>query len=218
MSTADTLDPHHEQPVLFTGAKPEEASGSIIMLHGRSATAESILNLADEIPHNGRIALVGPQAAGNSWYPGSFLSPRKTNEPQLTSALKFIGDIVGMLFLRGVPYDKIMLLGFSQGACLATEYAAQNVRRYGGIIALSGGLIGESASIESYSGNFEGTPVFLGCSDTDPHIPLKRVNESENILENLGAKVTKKIYPNMGHTINRDEIKYISMMVQRLMQ
>jgi predicted esterase len=215
MKSFDPLDPHHDQPVLFTGAAPEDASAAIIMVHGRGATADSILQLADELPHNGKFALAGPQAAGNTWYPNSFISPRESNEPNLTSALKFIGDVEGMLFLRGIPHEKIILFGFSQGACLVMEYAARNVKRYGGIISLSGGLIGESLDTESYKGDFAGTPVFIGCSDIDPHIPLKRVNESEEIYESLGAKVTKKIYPNMGHTINRDELKYISMIMQR---
>jgi predicted esterase len=217
MNTYDPSDPHHEQPVLFTGANPEEASGAIIMVHGRGATAESILSLADELPHKGRLALAGPQAHGNSWYPNSFVSPRETNEPYLSSAIKFIGDIAGMLFLRGIKYDKMVLLGFSQGACLVSEYAALNARKYGGVIALSGGVIGDNIEESNYTGNFEGTPVFLGCSDIDPHIPLKRVNETEDIFESHGAKVTKKIYPNMGHTINRDELKYASMIIQRLL-
>lgn len=216
MKTIDPLDPHKDQPVLFTGANPEEANAAIIMVHGRGATADSILRLADELPHNMKFAIAAPQAAGNTWYPNSFISPRETNEPKLTSALKFIGDIEGMMFLRGIPHEKIILLGFSQGACLVMEYAAQNARRYGGIVSLSGGLIGESLDQELYKGSFNGTPVFIGCSDIDPHIPLKRVNESEEIYEKLEAKVTKKIYPNMGHTINMDELKYVSMIMQRI--
>jgi phospholipase/carboxylesterase len=217
MNTPDPMDPHHDQPILFSGSKPEDAKGAIIMAHGRGATAESILSLADELPHNGKLTIAGPQAAGNSWYPNSFVAPRKSNEPYLSSALKFIGDIVGVLFLRGIKYENIILLGFSQGACLITEYAAQNARRYGGIVTLSGGLIGETLDEDSYTGNFSDTPVFLGCSDIDPHIPLKRVNETEGILEKHGAKITKKIYPGMGHTITRDELKYISLIIQRVL-
>jgi len=216
MNIFDPSDPHHNQPVLFTGAKPEEAIGAVIMMHGRGATAESILSISDELPHKGKLALAGPQAFGNSWYPNSFISPRESNEPYLSSALNFLGDIIGTLLLRGIKSEKMVLLGFSQGACLVSEYAAINARKYGGIISLSGGIIGNKIDNSSYTGNFEGTPVFIGCSDIDPHIPLNRINETEDIFENHGAKITKKIYPNMGHTINRDELKYASMIIQRL--
>jgi predicted esterase len=185
------------------------------MIHGRGATAESILALAEEFPH-AELAYVAPQAAGNTWYPQSFLRPIESNEPALSSALALVDAVVAELVEVGIPHEKIILLGFSQGACLATEYAARHARRYGGVVAFSGGLIGPEGTPRNYEGDFAGTPVFLGCSDIDSHIPLARVEETAAVFERMGAAVTKRIYPGMGHTVNRDEVDFVRELIQRL--
>jgi len=178
------------------------------MVHGRGATAESILTLADEF---GRpdLAYLAPQAHGYAWYPYSFLSPMEQNEPGLSSGLATLGDLLERITAAGVPPERTILLGFSQGACLSLEFAARNARRYGGVIGLSGGLIGPPGTPRDYAGSLAGTPVFLGCSDRDPHIPRQRVDESAQVLTGLGGEVTERIYPAMGHTVNEDEIEFV---------
>lgn len=198
--------PHQSGNTVHAGADPESASGAMIMIHGRGATAESIIPLADEFgEHN--LHLAAPQASGFQWYPYSFLAPVERNEPGLSSGLQAIHDIRTELNRKGVPDEKIIILGFSQGACLASEYAARHPARFGGLIVFSGGLIGDELQPEEYTGSLDGTPVFMGCSDIDPHIPAERVHESSKILQKLGADVKKSIYPGMGHTINEDEIR-----------
>jgi len=178
------------------------------MVHGRGATAESILTLADEF---GRpdLAYLAPQAHGYAWYPYSFLFPMEQNEPGLSSGLATLGDLLERITAAGVPPERTILLGFSQGACLSLEFAARNARRYGGVIGLSGGLIGPPGTPRDYAGSLAGTPVFLGCSDRDPHIPRQRVDESAQVLTGLGGEVTERIYPAMGHTVNEDEIEFV---------
>lgn len=199
--------PHGNQTVLYEG-DIKSAKSAMILIHGRGATAESILSLTKEFETN-NFLFAAPQANGNTWYPYSFLAPTKDNEPGITSGLKVISDLVKKLNESGIPNEEIILLGFSQGACLTLEYAARNAMPYKGIIGLSGGLIGDKIEKERYSGSFENCPVFLGCSDIDPHIPAERVNQTEIIMKELNASVTKRIYRGMGHTINEDELNFI---------
>ena len=201
----DGRHPHGGSEVLTAGAPLAEANGAIIALHGRSASAEDILPLAAEVAPPG-VALLAPRAAGNTWYPYSFLEPFSRNEPYLSSALRAVRELIASLESRGLPADRIALLGFSQGACLASESVARGARRYAGLIAFSGGFIGPPSTPFTFSGSLEGTPVFLGCSDVDPHIPLRRVEETAEALAALGAVVDARIYPGMAHTVNNDEI------------
>ena len=161
------------------------------------------------------IAYLAPQAAGSTWYPYSFLAPISDNEPDLSSALGMIDRLVGAVEQEQVPSERVAILGFSQGACLTLEYVARHPRRYAAIVGLSGGLIGPPGTPREYSGSLEGTPVFLGCSDIDPHIPLERVHESAEVFRRLGASVDERIYPHMGHTINRDEIDAVSALLTK---
>jgi len=185
------------------------------MVHGRGATAENILTLADEFGRDD-FAYLAPQAAGSSWYPYGFMAPMPQNEPGLSSGLARIGEIVAQLETEGMPAERIVLLGFSQGACLSLEFAARNARRYGAIVGLSGGLIGPPGTPRDYPGSFAGTPVFLGCSDRDPHIPRERVDESAAVLKAMGAEVTERIYPAMGHTVNEDEMSFVRQLLAGL--
>jgi predicted esterase len=208
MSTAASKnpDPHRGQPVLTGGVPLESAGAAIIALHGRGAGPRDILPLAEQIVPTG-FALVAPQASGNTWYPYSFLMPMEQNEPYLTSALAKVGSVVDMVTGAGIPAERIVLLGFSQGACLASEYVARNARRYGGLLVFAGGVIGPDGTPRDYAGSLAGTPVFLGCSDVDPHIPESRVRETGAVFEQLGGAVDLRIYPGMGHTINQDELE-----------
>lgn len=207
-----TSDPHAGQPILQAGAPLDEARAAMVMVHGRGATAQSILWLQEDLKQPDFVYLA-PQAAGNTWYPHSFLQPIPMNEPYLTSALTAISDVIERLNRAGFTHDRIMLLGFSQGACLALEYAARNARRYGGVVGLSGGLIGPDGISRNYAGSLEGTPIFLGCSDLDAHIPKARVIHSAEVLRMLEGQVTARLYPNMGHTINEDEIDFVRAMM-----
>jgi phospholipase/carboxylesterase len=205
-------DPHGGQPVRHAGAPLADARGVVLMLHGRGAAADDMLTLARAFARP-RLAYVAPQAAGYTWYPNPFVAPIASNEPWLSSALALVGRLVDDLGGRGVPPDRVALLGFSQGACLATEFAARHARRYGGIAALSGGLIGPDGSPRDYPGSFDGTPVFLGCDDHDPHIPAARVRETAVVLSRMGAQVTDRLYAGMGHTVNDDEIAHVQAML-----
>lgn len=198
--------PHANQPVLLAGEPLETARGAVIALHGRGASAEDILGLAAEVAPPG-VALVAPQAAGNTWYPSRFIEPFARNEPYLSSALATVRDLIARVEAHGIPAERIALLGFSQGACLALESAARNARRYAALLGFSGGLIGPPGTEFTYRGSLAGTPVFLGCSDVDFHIPKERVEESAVALANLGAEVDMRLYPGMGHTVNRDELE-----------
>lgn len=215
---------HQGQPVAHAGAALDRATSVVILLHGRGATAESILTLSQELTHPD-VAFAAPQANGNTWYPYSFLAPLQNNEPWLTSALQTVGDVLKTTEEAGIPAERTILLGFSQGACLAAEYAARHPQRYGGVVCLSGGLIGmgqrEGAAAPEdkyfdYIGSLERTPIFLGCSDVDPHIPILRVQQTTEVFVRLGGDVTERIYPGMGHTINEDEITFIQEMLGRL--
>ena len=201
--------------VLAAGSPLGQATAAMILVHGRGATAEDILNLGREL---GRpdLAYLAPQAEGYSWYPYSFLAPMERNEPGLSNGLALLGHLVERLGGEGIPPERTVLLGFSQGACLTLEYAARNARRFGGVAGLSGGLIGPPGTPRDYPGSFDGTPVFLGCSDRDPHIPLERVKETTEVLSRMGAAVTERIYPAMGHTVNEDELERVRSLIAGL--
>lgn len=201
-------DPHAGQPVLRRGPASAQASLAVILVHGRGDSASGILGLADELDAP-EVTWVAPQASGHTWYPYSFMSPTAQNEPGLTSGLGIIGSLVDTLDAEGLPPDRIVLMGFSQGACLSQEFAARNARRYHAVIGLSGGLIGPPGTPREYAGSLDGTPVFLGCSDIDPHIPLERVHESAEVFRRMGASVDERIYPRMGHTVNYDEMEAV---------
>ena len=205
--------PHQNSNVVTQGLPPGDAELAMIMIHGRGASAESIITLANEFD-TGNIHYRAPQASQHTWYPYSFLQPTERNQPGLSSGLQVIFDLISDLEKEGISKEKIVLLGFSQGACLATEFVARHPAKYGGLVALSGGLIGESVQPENYEGDLDGTPYFVGCSDVDPHIPIERVDESIDVMKKLGADVTKKIYPGMGHTVNQDEIDHIKKLLQ----
>ena len=203
---------HQGQPVRIAGAKLQSAVAAMVMVHGRNATAESILSLVSAIDTAG-FAYLAPQAAGNTWYPNSFLAPIPSNEPGISSGIAAISDVMRRIADAGIPPERTMLLGFSQGACLSLEYSARNARRYGGVAGLSGGLIGPDDTPRDYPGSFDGTPIFLGCSDVDDHIPAKRVKDSARILEKMGAVVTMRLYPGMGHLVNDDEVSTVKAMM-----
>ena len=201
--------------VLAAGTPLGQATAAMILVHGRGASAEDILSLGREL---GRpdLAYLAPQAEGYSWYPYSFLAPMERNEPGLSNGLALLGHLVERLGAEGIPPERTVLLGFSQGACLTLEYAARNARRFGGVAGLSGGLIGPPGTPRDYPGSFDGTPVFLGCSDRDPHIPLERVKETTEVLTRMGAQVTERIYPAMGHTVNEDELERVRALLAGL--
>jgi predicted esterase len=201
----DTRDPHVGQPVLSEGPTLADARLILVLVHGRGATARDILALARELRVRD-VAYVAPQAAGNTWYPYSFLAPLDQNEPGISSAFRVLASLVDTLGDQGVDTSRVGFLGFSQGACLALEFAARHAAKYAGLFALSGALIGPSGTSRNYGGSFEGTPMFLGCSDIDPHIPLERVHESADVFQHMNATVDERIYPRMGHTVNEDEI------------
>lgn len=204
--------PHQGQPVYAAGAPLESAKAAMVMIHGRGATAESILTLVDTIDTTG-FAYLAPQASGNTWYPNSFLAPIPTNEPGISSGLQLIAEIIASIESAGIEANRIMLLGFSQGACLSLEYAARHAQRFGGVCGLSGGLIGPDDTPRDYAGTFAGTPLFLGCSDVDSHVPKKRVEETAGILQRMKAEVTMRLYPGMGHLVNEDEIAEVKRMM-----
>lgn len=207
---------HQNEETLIGATKLNQARAAMIMLHGRGDNAEGILRLSDYLNVPG-FAFVAPQAAGNTWYPNRFIEPLESNEPWLTSALQAVTDAVTRVLDAGIPAEKIMFLGFSQGACLSTEYVARNPQKYGGVVGLSGGLIGPlGMSFDHHTGSLKGTKVFLGCDENDPHIPVSRVHETRDTLERLDANVIEKIYKHLGHAINEDEIIFVKAMMQNL--
>jgi predicted esterase len=205
-------DPHAGEPVLRLGPHAADARLAVIAVHGRAATAEDILSVAQEL-HLDDVLYLAPQAAGNSWYPYSFLSPIEQNEPALTSALARIASLIDTLGHDGLPATRVALLGFSQGACLSLEYAARHAQRYAAVVGLSGGLIGPIGHPRDYAGSLDGTPVFLGCSDIDPHIPVARVHESAQVFARLHARVDERVYPGMGHSVNLDELETVRQLL-----
>jgi predicted esterase len=206
-------DPHAGQTVLRLGPPPADAAAAIICTHGRGASAEDILSLAAEL-RTPDVAFLAPNAAGRTWYPYSFLAPIPQNEPGITSGLSVIAGLIAELEAEGVAPDRIGLLGFSQGACLALEFAARHARRYACVVGLSGGLIGPPGTPREYDGSLAGTPVFLGCSDVDPHVPLERVRETARVFRALDAVVDERIYPDMGHLVNEDELHAVRALLK----
>ncbi len=209
------IPPHHRSPVVITGEEVASSTAAMIMVHGRGATAESILDLAQYFLFD-NVSYIAPQADGGLWYPYSFLVPIEQNEPNLTSALQRLTDVVDFVVASGIPDERIMLLGFSQGASLSMEWTARTGRNIAALFGLSGGLIGPPGTPRDYPGSLKGTSVFLGCSDVDFHIPKERVEESAGVFKRMNANVTMKLYPNMPHTVNDDEIYEINSFVKRL--
>jgi len=210
-------DPHGGQPVRTAGTPLPEAHTAIIMVHGRGASAESILTLSPALAAPG-VAFLAPQAGasqGNQWYPLSFMAPIERNEPGISSGLRAVGRVLAQVGAAGIAPEQTLFLGFSQGACLASEFVARHARRYGGLAVLSGALIGPDDTPRDYPGSLDGTPVFLGCSDVDSHIPAARVEESAEILRQLGGEVTMRLYPGMGHLVNDDEIEAVRALIAR---
>jgi phospholipase/carboxylesterase len=204
----------HGLRILQAGEPLAKARAAMILVHGRGASAEDIMGIAAEVESPG-FAYLAPQAANNAWYPYPFTSPIESNEPYLSAALNMLASMVERVE-ETVPVSRLVLLGFSQGACLATEFAARNARRYGGIVGLSGGLIGPDGTPRDYPGDFDGTPVFLGCSDVDPHIPKERVLETAEVFKRMGASVTARLYPGMAHTVSLEEIAEVRALVSAI--
>jgi predicted esterase len=207
---------HNEIPVLTAGAALQDAQAAMILVHGRGASARDILSLTQEW-HASQVAYLAPQAANGTWYPNRFIMPVAANEPWLSSALAALDRVLAQVDAAGIGPERTLLLGFSQGGCLALEYGARNPRRYGGLIGLSAGLIENGDQPRAYSGSLAGVPVLLGCSDVDFHIPLERVERTAERLAHMGAEVDKRIYRNMDHTINRDEIGAVQQLLDRVL-
>lgn len=208
-------DPHRNQPVLVSGRSLNSAKAAVVLVHGRGASATDILSLAHELDLP-ELAYLAPQAAGHTWYPCSFLAPIAQNQPWLNSALNFLGEAVERASAARIPRDKVAIVGFSQGACLATEFVARNATEYGGLVAFTGGLIGPPGTSFTYTGDLSGTPCFFGAGDPDPHVPWERVRESASVFSALGGVVTLRRYPGLPHTINQDEIEQARQLLSRL--
>lgn len=202
-----TADVHAGQPVVHAGAPLGEAPSAVIMVHGRGASPANILELVPRLG-NANLTYLAPAAADSTWYPYSFMADIPSNEPRLSSALGVLGSLVARVEAAGIPRSRIVLLGFSQGACLSAEFAVRHASRFGGVVVFSGGLIGPPGTEWPMNGEFAGTPVFLGCSDVDAHIPKGRVIESADVFSRMGAHVTTRIYPGMGHLVNDDELAF----------
>ncbi|GAA0550003.1 dienelactone hydrolase family protein [Halorubrum ejinorense] len=223
-------DPHGDEPLVTAGTPLDAADAALVLVHGRGATARSVLDLGEELAGDGDVAILAPSAAGNTWYPNSFLAPVADNEPGRSSGLRAVGAAVDRAVDAGLGRESVLVGGFSQGACLASEFVARNPTRYGGLAVFSGGLIGETVDVGDYltdaTGDDEdgsddaaplaGTPAFVGCSDVDPHIPEERVRETTAVLEALGADVDERLYEGMGHGINEEEVAAVAAMVAPL--
>lgn len=215
MTQPKTNGPHQGGAVLRAGASPETATSAMILIHGRGASAQDIMLLAEELPHPGMVYLA-PQASGHTWYPYSFLSPIAQNEPGISSGLQVIADLLDELAGQGIPPERVVLAGFSQGACLTSEFIARRPQRYGGALIFSGGVIGPPGMARQDEGDLAGTPIFIGCGDPDSHIPRSRVEETAEIFQQMGGDVVAQIYPGMGHTINQAEIEQARAILARL--
>ncbi len=212
----DSSHPHHGQEIATAGAPLGQGRAVVIMIHGRNAAPANILGLAREFDRP--LTYLAPGAANGTWYPYSFLADREKNEPFLSSALRVIDELVQHVTAQGIPKRRILLLGFSQGGCLASEFSVRHADRYGGIVIYSGGLIGPPGTTWNETGDFDRTPIFLGCSDVDAHVPKARVDESADIFARMGADVTKRIYPGMGHLVSEDEIKFTRDLIDQVLQ
>jgi phospholipase/carboxylesterase len=208
--------PHRDQPLVRDGTPLADASVAVVLVHGRGRGAARILETATRFVREG-VALLAPQASEDSWYPERFVAPVAQNEPGLSSALESIDEAVQTATAAGVPRERVVVLGFSQGACLAGEYAARNPARYGGVVVLSGGLVGPELDPTAYEGDLAGTPVFLGCSDEDPHIDARRVRDSAAVFERLRGDVTTRIYSGMDHTVTEDEVAWVAALLDDLL-
>jgi predicted esterase len=204
----------HGQRIVEAGDDLRSARAAMILLHGRGATAEDIMTIASEVQRPGW-AYLAPQAAGNAWYPNPFTAPLESNEPYLSAALDIVTQTVERVEAK-LPTQRLVLLGFSQGACLALEWAVRNARRYGAVVGLSGGLIGPDGTPRDYPGSFAGTPVFLGCSDIDPFIPMPRVVDAGEVIRNMGAEVAVRFYPGMGHMVGIEELETIRRLMEAI--
>ena len=207
--------PHATQPPVAAGVPLGEADAALILVHGRGGSAEDILGLADAVDCRD-LALIAPRAAGRTWYPHSFLAPVEANEPGRSSGLSVLDSIVQDLVASGIAPEKVILAGFSQGACLTLEFVARHPRRYGAVAGLTGGLIGPPGTLSGYQGSFEGTPIFLGSGDPDPHVPWVRVEETAGVLAELGASVELERYPGRPHSISRDEVARLNALVHEV--
>ena len=214
--TDERVGPHQDQPLVEAGTPLAEADAALVLVHGRGASARSITQFGRQVHQDG-VALLAPQAAGNEWYPNSFLAPVESNEPGRSSGLQAIDSAVSLARDAGISPERIMLAGFSQGACLASEYLITHPQRFGGLAALSGGLLGESVDPAAYEGDLDETPVFIGCSDVDPHIPAERVRETATVFETLNADVDMRLYEGMAHTVNQEELQVVSELVAGLL-
>lgn len=201
-------DPHANAKVEHTGAPLNQASAALIMIHGRGGSSQDMLALWEYIETAG-VAVLVPEAVGNTWYPHPFMQPREQNEPWLTSALAAVRRQVDAVVRAGISTERLYLLGFSQGACLTTQFVAENPARYAGVFGLSGGLIGPPGTEFAFEGDLAGTPVYLGCSNVDPHIPEQRVRETADVLEHLGGSVTMQLFEDAPHTVMQEEIEVI---------
>jgi phospholipase/carboxylesterase len=217
LPTSRFESPHQGQPSLTAGLALNQATAAMVLVHGRGASAKDILTLVPDLAQPD-FAYLAPEAADHTWYPNRFLAPIASNEPWLTSALTALDDVIARVIEAGLPAERVMLLGFSQGACLALEYAARHARRYGGVVGLSGGLIGPDDAPRDYSGSLAGTPVFLGCSDVDPHIPKERVHHTADMLRQLGGHVSVQLYPGMDHTIGQAELDFVRHMMNDVLR
>jgi predicted esterase len=209
MATAVDTGVHRIENAIVAGAPTDKARAAVLLVHGRGATPESMMPLAEAFGRED-VRYIAPRATQNTWYPNSFLAPIETNEPWLSSALALLAALVDRLAAEGFSSDRVGMIGFSQGACLTSEFIARYARRYGMVGVLTGGLIGPAGTPRSYSGSLDGTPVFIGSSDIDPHVPFERIKETTAVLSSLGADVDERIYPRMGHTVNDDEVKAVA--------
>lgn len=210
------MEPHVGQPIETTGRPLGEGRAVMIMIHGRQAAPVNILQLVDSLSQP-EFTYIAPAAANNTWYPYSFMADKEQNEPGILSGVAVIDGVVSDVVNKGIPKDHIVLLGFSQGACLTAEYAVEHADRFGGVILYSGSVIGPPGTTWAYGGSFDGTPIFMGCSDVDSHVPLERIEEGAAVFERMGAMVTKRIYPGMGHQINDDEIAFTQGLMRNLL-
>ena len=201
-----TSDPHGTQAIVSMGQPLSDAAGVLILLHGRGGTAEDILGLGEAIAPE-KWAMLAPQASGNSWYPYSFLAPQEQNEPYLTSALGKVQAAVDTALAAGIAAEKIAIAGFSQGACLATEFVGRNPRRYAALLALTGGLIGPLGAPIKLTGDLAGTPVLFSSGDPDPHVPWARVQQSADLLQEIGGRITIRRYPGKPHSVTGEELR-----------
>jgi predicted esterase len=210
------IDPHAGQPIAVEGKPLGECAAVMIMIHGRNAGPQGILSLCPALDRPD-FTYLAPSAVNGTWYPHSFMAERSSNEPFLTSALALLERVVTEVEDKGIRREHLLLLGFSQGACLASEFAVEHASRFGGLLAFSGGLIGAPGTKWEYPGSFDDTPVFLGCSDVDAHVPKTRVDESAQVFTHMGANVTKRIYPGMGHSVSADEIRFAQQLMDSVL-